>query len=149
MNSARLREMHRILALGCCALSLMFGYGAVAAHWHELADHHPGSQGLHFGHVHLTDPTDHEHEHHLRHEPSHNRDTHFDVRHGHHHGDLVYLSTTAVRPLDSKHRSTHATVSVSATIDPAAAMSHCHAATPDQPGDPQQESPTRPRAPPA
>ena len=125
--------MRKILALGCCALYLAFGIVAGAAHWHESADHHAESRGLHLDHAHLGDTDDHEH-------PGHPSP---------HDGDVLYLSATALRSLDSSVRLMPATVSVGATIDPPAAMSERDEAAPGQQRDPPQENRIRPRAPPA
>jgi len=147
MNSIRLRRMRRILALGCCALYLVFGFVAGAAHLHESADHHAESRGLHLDHSHLGSA---DHDHHLGHGSSDDDDVRFDSRHVGHHGegDVLYLTATALRSLDS-NRLMPAIVSVGVTIDPSSATSDHDEALPGPPRDPPRKNPTRPRAPPA
>jgi len=139
-NSARLRPMRRILALGCCVLYLVFGFVAGAAHLHESADHHAESRGLHLDHAHVGHATGHEH----------GSSAHFDARHvAHHDGDVLYLSATALRSLDGNTRLMPATVAVGATVDPPTATSDHDATRPGHSRAPPRSSRTRPRAPPA
>ena len=135
--------------LGCCAAYLAFGFVAGAAHVHESADHHAQTRGLHLDHAHLGDSADHDHEHNARHE-SPGGDVRFDTRHvGHHDGDALYLSATALRSIDSSLRLMPATVSAGVTFEPPSAMSDCDETMADPPRGPPRRSPTRPRAPPA
>jgi hypothetical protein len=130
--------MRRILALGCCALYLAFGFVAGAAHLHGSTDHHEETRGLHLDHVHLGDSDDrgHDHQRRLGHESTHDE-------------DVLYLSATALRSIDSSLRLMPATVSVAATIEPPGAMSDRDEAILRQPRDPPRKNRPRPRAPPA
>jgi len=142
--------MRKILALGCCVFSLAFGFVAGAAHVHESADHHEEPRGLHLDHVHLGDSAGREQERQSRHESPHDGDARLDPWHvDHHDGDVLYLSATAIRSIDSSLRLMPTTVSMGATIDPSSAMSDRDDAMPGQPRDPPRKSRTRPRAPPA
>jgi hypothetical protein len=119
---------------------------AGAAHLHESADHHEESRGLHLDHTHLSDSADHGHGH----DSPHDGHARLDGRHvGHHGGDVLYLSATTLRLLDSSLRSLPAAVSVGATIDPPSAIEDRVAAMPGRPRDPPPQDRTRPRAPPA
>ena len=132
--------MRRILAVGCCALILTFGFVAGTAHMHESADHHEDSRGVHLDHIHGYDSSDEGDEEQVR----------FGVRHdAHHEGDVVYLDAAAVRPLGSRLRLIPATVSAGVAIDPHLVVTQRDEAMPDQPGDPPLTSRLRPRAPPA
>ena len=136
--------MRRILALGCCAAYLVFGFVAEAAHVHESADHHEDMRGLHLDHAHLGEASDHE--------PvsPENGDVRVDARHvGHHDGDALYLTATTLRSLASGLRVMPATVSVGGTIDPPALISVRSDELPNQWRAPPGNSPARPRAPPA
>jgi hypothetical protein len=142
--------MRRLLALGCCAVYLVFGFVAGAAHVHESADHHEDMRGLHLDHAHLGEAADHEPAGH--HEPvsSENGDVRVDALHVRHHdGDALYLTATALRSLDSGLRVLPATVSVGATIDPPGLISVRSDELPDQLTGPPRNGPTRLRAPPA
>ena len=148
MNSIRLRRMRRFLALGCCAVYLAFGFVAGAAHVHESADHHEETRGLHLDHVHLGGS--HKQESHLGHGSSEDGDARIDARQvGHHDGDALYLTATALRSFDSSLRLMPATVSVGATVDPHSASSDRDETMPDQMRGPPRKGPTRPRPPPA
>jgi hypothetical protein len=142
--------MRRLLALGCCAVYLVFGLVAGAAHVHESADHHEESGGLHLDHTHLGEDAGHEPAGH--HEPvsPENGDPRVDARQvGQHDGDVIYLTATALRSLDSGLRVMPATVSVDAAIDPPGWISARSDELPDQLRGPPRYGPTRPRAPPA
>jgi hypothetical protein len=128
--------MRRLLALGCCALYLAFGFVAGAAHLHESADRHAESRGLHLDHTHSGHSADHEKERKLGNESRHD-------------GDVLYLCAIAIRSIDSSLRLMPATVSVAATIDPPGPMSDRHEAILRQPRDPPRKNRPRPRAPPA
>jgi len=142
--------MRRLLALGCSAAYLVFGFVAGAAHVHESADHHEDMRGLHLDHAHLGEASDHEPAGH--HEPGspENGNARVDARHvGHHDGDALYLTATALRALDSGLRVMPATVSVGGTVDPPALISVRSDELPDQLRGPPGDGPTRSRAPPA
>jgi hypothetical protein len=128
--------MRRILALGCCALYLAFGFVAGAAHLHESADHHAESRGLHLDHTHVGNSADHQQEPRIENESSHD-------------GDVVYLSAPALRSIDSGVRLMPATVAVGATIDPPSTISDWDQEMPRRPRDPPRTTRIRPRAPPA
>ena len=117
---------------------------------HESADHHEESRGLHLDHAHLGKAADHEPA--GRPEPiaPKNGGVGIDARHvGHHDGDTLYLTATALRSLDSSLRVMPATVSVVTTIDPPELSSVRSDELPDQLRGPPRKGPTRPRAPPA
>jgi hypothetical protein len=142
--------MRRILALGCCAAYLVFGFVAGAAHVHESADHHEDMRGLHLDHAHLGESSDHGPAGHHEHGSSENGHVRVDVRHvGHHDGDALYLTATALRSLDSGLRVMPSIVSVGGTIDPPASSSIRSDELPGQRRGPPSNGPTRPRAPPA
>ena len=142
--------MRRILALGCCAAYLVFGFVAGAAHVHESADHHEDMRGLHLDHAHLGEASEHEPAGHYEPGSPENGDVCVDARHvGHHDGDALYLTATALRSLDLGLRVMPATVSVGGTIDPPALISLRSDELPDQLRRPPNYGPTRPRAPPA
>jgi len=133
--------MRRLLALGCCAVYLAFGFVAGAAHLHEAADHHQEMRGLHLDHSHLGEAL---------HVPHENGNAGDETRHvGHHDGDAFYLTVTALRSFDSGLRMMPATVSVGATIDPPSLISIRRDERSDQLRGPPRRGPTSPRAPPA
>ncbi len=141
--------MRRILAVGCCALILTFGFVAGTAHMHESADHHEDSRGVHLDHIHVDDLDDHGHGY-ASSDEGDEEQVRFGVRHdAHHEGDVVYLDAAAVRPLGSRLRLIPATVSAGVSIDPHLVVTQRDEAIPDQPGDPPLTSRLRPRAPPA
>ena len=150
MTSGRLCRMRRILALGCCAAYLVFGFVAGAAHVHESADHHEEMRGLHLDHAHLGEEPDHEPAGH--HEPGspENGEVSVGAGHvGHHDGDVFHLTATVLRSFDSGLRVMPAAVSVGATIDSPALISVRSDEPPHQLRGPPRNGPTRPRAPPA
>lgn len=142
--------MRRILALGCCAAYLVFGFVAGAAHVHESADHHREMRGLHLDHAHLGQASDHEPAGHHQHGSPENGDVRGEARHvGHHDGDALYLTATALRSLNSSLRVMPATVPGGGTIDPPALISVRSDELPNQRRGPPRNGPARPRAPPA
>jgi len=131
-----------ILALGCCALHLAFGFTAGLAHVHGAADHHEQSRGLHLDHAHLTgDPGEHRHD-----AP---RDLEVDTRHvDHHEGDAVYLNATAASVLASA-RVLPAVLPALPAVDRPLGTPEIRMARPSRPRDPPPKIPPRLRAPPA
>lgn len=142
--------MQRLLAIGCCALYVGFGFVADLAHVHEAADHHAEMRGLHFDHAHLGAASDHDSAGHHAPPSSERRGAPTDARHvGHHDADVLYLAVAANRALDAGLHAMPALVSSHGTTDPPAAGS----ARNDEPADrlrgPPRKGRTRPRAPPA
>jgi len=135
------RMSRGILALGCCALYLAFGFTAGVAHVHRAADHHDQSRSVHLDHAHVTaGPGEHRHE-----VP---RDGMIDVRHvGHHEGDAVYLDAAALHvPMDA--RVLPAVVSAPPAVDRPVVAAEIRLARPSRPRDPPAKIPPRFRAPP-
>ncbi len=145
MTSVKLGRMRRLLALGCCAAYLAFGFVAGAAHVHESADHHQEMRGLHLDHTHLGETVDH-------HEPEspENGDARFDAQYvGDHDGDALYLTATARCTLDPCLRVMPAIVPVGATFDLPSLIFVRGDELSDHLRGPPRNGPTRLRAPPA
>ena len=132
--------MRRLVALGCCFVYLTFGFMAGAAHVHEAADHHEEMRGLHLDHDHLGETSG---------APSDEGEAGFDARHvGHHEGDVLYLTVTAQRSLDSGLQLVPAMIALGATIEPAVFVS-TRRDGPDRLRGPPKLGLTPSRAPPA
>lgn len=142
--------MRRLLALGCCAAYLAFGFLAGAAHVHEAAGHHDEMRGLHLDHTHVGMGSGHEGA--VRHEagPPHDGGAHLDAQHiEHHDGDALYLNATAQRSVDPGLRLLPAMVAVGAILDPPATVSVYRNELSDPLRGPPRTGPTAPRGPPA
>jgi hypothetical protein len=146
--------MRKILAVGCGALHLAFGFLAGHAHVHRSADPHGESRGLHLDHGHVSDGHDGDRRHDHHHEGGSGGAAHdegrFQGRHADHHGgDAVYLSETPVRSVDWSGRTMPAIASVGALIDPPSSASDRNDTAMGKPRDPPRGAPSRLRAPPA
>lgn len=136
--------------MSCCAVYLAFGFVAGAAHVHEAADHHDEMRGLHLDHDHLGESSGLGST--CTRQPVYSDDggAHLDARHiGHHEGDVLYLTVTAQRLLNSGLRVLPAIVAVGETIDRPALVSVRRNELPDQLRGPPSNGSTPPRAPPA
>jgi hypothetical protein len=144
--------MRRVLAVGCCALYLSFGFVAGLAHVHESADHHDEPRGLHLDHGHLGESADQRRHHEHTHDHAHggDRPARTTARHADHHdGDAVYLSAAAARVLDSSVRPMPASVYVGTVTDPPLPVSKRNDVVTARPRDRPTKTPPRLRAPPA
>jgi len=84
--------MRRVLAIGCCALWLGFGFLAGMAHIHHSDDHHDWLGELHLDHNHLAHAADHDH----------GQTPGIDTEEADHHGhNVAYLNESAVRVVQS------------------------------------------------
>lgn len=140
MTSVRLARMRRLLAFGCCAVYLVFGFVAGVAHVHESAGHPEDTHGLHVDHAHLDSAVDHGPAGH--HEPA-------SPENGDGRVDSLHLTAMALRSFDTSQRVLPATLSVGGTIEPPGRVSVRGEDLPQQRGEPPRSGPTRLRAPPA
>ena len=142
--------MRRLLALGCCAAYLAFGFTAGVAHVHDAADHHDEMRGLHLDHDHLGEVADHGPTGH-RHPASPGAgEAHLGTRHiDHHERDALYLNVTAQCLVDSGLRVAPAVLVVAATTDSAIAVSGLRSERQGPQRGPPGADPTPSRAPPA
>lgn len=131
-----LRPVHRLVALACCAFTLLFGLVAGRAHLHESADHHGIQRGLHLDHLHLSNAAGH---------------GPIDAHHVDGHGDeIVYLTTAVVVSVQPRVQATPAIEPIEAAIPPPPSRSTwLHAAARATPRGPPHKIPPRMRAPPA
>lgn len=146
--------MRRILAWGCCALTLAFGFVVANAHVHDSGGHHAESRGLHLDHGHLGRSNhhdahgDHGHGHDHGHDHGHGHANTAQGMAGGHHHDGLYLNAAVARAAGSGIRNVMAVAVAGPVVQAPAVSSDRTPVETADPADPPDKIPPRLRAPP-